>query len=210
MRNQQSQYTEELAKLVTLSKTIILKDQVKADIYESEVINNTISYNYTPLQEDWQQIPAYISITTDSIIIKPEKYWKHLELEETTTLAIDVTTQIIWIKIFDNLWREYHGERIAQALDSTWVVFTLSAGSSYYVDAYKAQVFYMQKLWYEYKSERFSDVRPTDITTKPDEKEYLSGLSSHISTSQEYVTVMYEYLGVNSSRLAGGILAPKY
>ena len=190
-----SEYTSELKTLAALSKLIVTKNQLEADLFEQDVIADTITFNYQPNSENWVRTPLYVGINVDVTTVKSEKYWVEYMIPADnpySEVSINSEAQELWVRITPTIWREVFSGKVKPEPEAEWTTFVVTKGIVITYDLYKAFAFTSSTVWYEKTSGRVSNTLPTVVETADDGKVYQEGLSALISTPEEYITATYQ------------------
>ena len=190
-----SEYTSELKTLAALSKLIVTKNQLEADLFEQDVIADTITFNYQPNSENWIRTKLYVGINANATTVKSEKYWVEYMIPADnpySEISINTEAQELWVRITPTIWREVFSGKVRPEPDAAWATFSVTKGIIITYDLYKALAFTSSTVWYEKTSGRTSNTLPTTVEATADGKVYQEGLSELISTPEEYVTATYQ------------------
>jgi hypothetical protein len=182
---------EELRSLIDFSRSLVIKEQEKAD-YEEEIALKKISISLDEniIIRDWTQIVAYTVPNTDIIRTLKEITWIYRDINSVDeTIGID-SSYFIWKKVSDYLWVNQSTGQSQLDPDESWGILNLPRGELF-IDPIRVQILFPILIWYDKTTKELSLAGPAEnnFFSNSDREidEYPPGLGNIIPTPQEYI-----------------------
>jgi hypothetical protein len=171
---------------------MVVKEQEEADAYELDALVRA-GAGYAPgdaQPRNWQQIVAYFGSDGSTETKRDPSWYRRGGASSASELAVDVDG-LLWEQTGTNSWVCIPSGSIRSAVPDGWIHLRVPAGECY-VDAVKARVLVPTLVWYDSVTGEFSTLGPASgsqfVGGADGSIVYPDGLSSLISTPQEYVS----------------------